>query len=686
MARGWNRWGRLGTSLLVAALGAGCATGADEDDPGGDASVDAAKPDATSDGAKPDVAAETTPDATPDSTVAEAATDAAADGPGDAIEASLPDADAAETNPCQGVVCNTPPASTCADATHLRVYSATGTCEAGSCLYTSSQTTCTAGCAAGKCNNDPCVGVTCNAPPKAFCSDATHLTVYVSPGSCTTSGGCTYTTVAQYCSFGCSAGVCNGDPCSGVSCTSPTANYCSGPNDLVVYDAKGTCAGGSCSYGSHTQYCTFGCASGACLNDPCAGVSCTTPTASYCSGANTLRTFSAPGTCNAGTCSYASADKSCVGGCVSGVCKDCSASAPCASGNWCNGSSCAACNSDQHCGASCADCTATGGVCNGTSCVQCVTDAHCGAGKWCNGGTCASCNTAAHCGSTCAACGGSTPLCDGSKCTCDATSCGAGATCNGTSCVTCNTTTACGPSCTVCSGATPICSGVATGCTCTTSPDSCGGVGTWCTSAGTCAACSAGGCGNGRCDCGETSGTCAADCGVPCPTAKVLATWDAADDGWVVSSSFWRRLSGAMVAGSGSNPYGGSYTENLTYNSDVNLASCGTATLKFTVRLADDPSYGSTDMSERLYVQCSGDAGATWTSVNPTPLSGTQSGCNTSYCAGASNDRSFGPIAGSISLPANCRTATARFRFQAKGASAWNMQNPAWYVDSVSLN
>lgn len=173
---------------------------------------------------------------------------------------------------------------------------------------------------------------------------------------------------------------------------------------------------------------------------------------------------------------------------------------------------------------------------------------------------------------------------------------------------------------------------------------------------------------------------------MPCPTGLSLATWQSGDEGWVYDG-LWSRNSGGFMAAGSSTKYSSSYTQNLTSGSDVNLASCSSTTLKFLVKLADDPSYGSTDKSERLYVQCSGDSGATWTNLTPSPWPSNQSACSTSYCAGdMSTDRSFGWSSATIALPAGCLTSKARFRFQAKGSSAWNMMNPGWSVDQVSLN
>lgn len=687
---------RLVGACTIAIATHGCATAADDGttlpaDVG--LRVDSTHLDAPADAAEPDTARE---DGTTDASLGDT-------GHADSVvsDAPLGDAsgggDAPDTaNPCFGVSCNTPPLTVCADATNLRVYASAGTCDLGACQYASSLIACALGCASGKCKGDPCVGVTCNTPPSGYCSDATHLTAYVAAGASCSGGTCSYTTQVQYCSFGCSGNVCNGDPCAGKTCSTPPAAFCSDANNLTVYDSPGTCSGaGNCGYASHSQYCTYGCSGGKCLMDPCAGLTCNTPAAAYCSGANTLKTFGAAGTCTAGTCNYPSTEKSCTGGCVSGVCKDCSASAPCSSGNWCSAAgSCTACNTDQHCGASCADCSATGGVCNGTACVQCVTDGQCGGGKWCNAGSCASCNTATHCGATCAACGGTSPVCNGTSCTCDATSCGSGASCTGGSCVTCNTTSMCGPTCSACGASTPTCAGTAAGCKCTTSPDSCGGTSSFCNAAGACAACGAGACGNGRCDCGETAASCAADCGPACPTALSLATFAASTDGWTTEGSWRRDASGGGVLVHGSSvSYSSSYTQNATNGANVDLSGCGTTAVKlgFSVRLSDDPNYASktTDKTERLYVQCSGDGGTTWTNLTPGTPSwpANQSPCATSYCSGNYGlDRSFPWTAQSLTLPATCVSKTTRIRFSATGKSQWNLMNPGWWVDTVTIN
>lgn len=397
--------------LLVA-----CARGADEADsvafdgsiPGGDAHVDAGPSDAPSD-APADV---TSGDAAP------------FDAPFDA-------------NECAGKLCNAPPVSTCKDASTLLTYAPSGTCSAGVCAYAEAPVACPGGCLAGACKGDPCLGKTCNAPPTNACAGPSDLLVYDASGACS-AGVCSYGSHAVHCSFGCSAGICNGDPCLGKICNAPSANYCESASSLVVYEAPGTCAAGVCGYAKHSELCSFGCDLGKCKGDPCSGVSCTTPPASYCVSATTRRAFAATGTCTAGACAYVPTDTAC--NCQSGKCVECVLDGDCMGGKYCNAGTCAACNTDAKCGASCTSCVGAGKVCDasGAACVACVVDGHCGAGKYCNAGACAACNTNLKCGASCVACGAATQ-------------------CDGTSCAVCGTDASCGPTCGACGGTTPHC-------------------------------------------------------------------------------------------------------------------------------------------------------------------------------------------------------------------------------------
>ncbi len=614
------------------------------------------------------------------------ATDASVDGAPDAAP-EAGDAGSDAQDPCANVTCNTPPANTCQDATTLGVYSPTGTCSGGACNYVSTPTTCANGCSGGACDGDPCVGVTCNAPPASTCSDSTHLRVYDAPGTCN-GGTCSYSSHEAYCGFGCTGDVCNGDPCTGVTCATPPASYCSSASDLTVYDTPGTCgSGGACAYTSHAQYCTYGCSGGACKGDPCAGVTCATPPASYCSDASTLKSYSGPGTCSGGACSYPQSSRSCPGGCVNGVCKDCATAADCGSGKWCNGGSCATCNDDQHCGGSCANCTTSGGVCSGgTSCVQCTVDSQCGSGKWCNAGTCASCNTAQKCGATCAACSGATPDCGGSACVCNATSCGANQACSGGACAVCKSDAACGAACSACGGATPRCLDQGT------------------TSA--CVGClSDGDCSGGKTCIGNT-------CSDACTTLSFSTDFESGaagfthdptsgisgDDPWALGNpSGVTCHSGSKCWATNLSSGGYSNCQMAELISPViDVSACAgsslTPTLSFWHYYKFEAKSSGTWWDGGT-LQISSDGGATWNDVTPTPgyegtINGSYGGCTPTPDIGGHAGWS-GTIPGgvwvqvSFDLPSQYRVATFRARWLF-GADAGTTAR-GWFIDDVAV-
>jgi hypothetical protein len=225
---------------------------------------------------------------------------------------------ACANDPCAGKTCNQPPAAACVTANTLRTFSMAGMCSGGSCLYTPSDVICTYGCAAGACANDPCAGVSCNTPPATSCLNPTTLRKFVSPGSCA-GGACSYQPQDSTCPFGCASGACNNDPCQGVSCTTPPAGACVNPTTLRTFSSSGMCNGGACSYAPSDFNCQYGCSAGACLNDPCQGVTCNAPPAKTCV-AGAARLYSPSGTCASGTCSYSHTDTPCDNGCANGVC------------------------------------------------------------------------------------------------------------------------------------------------------------------------------------------------------------------------------------------------------------------------------------------------------------------------------------------------------------------------------
>ncbi|HLD38926.1 MAG TPA: hypothetical protein VJB05_01275 [archaeon] len=73
-----------------------------------------------------------------------------------------------QADPCAGVTCSSPPATTC-DGNSVKTYSSPGTCSAGTCTYPSSATACQYGCSGGQCGNF-CDTNTCTSTSKT-CPD-----------------------------------------------------------------------------------------------------------------------------------------------------------------------------------------------------------------------------------------------------------------------------------------------------------------------------------------------------------------------------------------------------------------------------------------------------------------------------------------------------------------------------------
>ncbi|MBL8911355.1 MAG: hypothetical protein JNM17_11740 [Archangium sp.] len=284
-------------------------------------------------------------------------------------------------------LCNTAPAPTCQNANTLRTFAATGSCSAGVCNYAPTDTACPTGCANGMCNADPCAGVTCTTPPAATCVDATTRRAFGSPGTCAGMGMCSY-------------------PSQDTACNAPPASTCLNPTTMRTYSAAGMCSNGTCNYTPTDTPCSNGCSNGACTGDPCAGVTCNMPPGPTCANGTTRRTFAATGTCGGGMCSYAPTDTACntppptfcvtgttlrtytsAGTCTSGACgyssNDTSCPFGCANG---------ACNPDPCQGVSC-------GSAPGPDCPNSTTRRTYTAPGTCSGGTCSypsstmTCNT-----------------------------------------------------------------------------------------------------------------------------------------------------------------------------------------------------------------------------------------------------------------------------------------------------
>lgn len=252
-------------------------------------------------------------------------------------------------DPCEGVVCQDPPASTC-DGNQVVSFGFAGTCIDGDCSYDETRTTCADGtvCIDGACAERPvCFGVVCNSPPADACLG--DVAFRYGAGACElvedeegeTSEQCVYEETATNCASSgqeCVDGACiEPDPCTGVSCDVPDPAFCEG-EVAVSYTAPGTCVAGLCAFDEVRENCTDGggfCEDGECVvEDPCEGRVCNAPPANTCEG-NVATAYALPGTCVAGDCNYVITSTDCSlrdEVCVDGECEfvDLCADEPCA--------------------------------------------------------------------------------------------------------------------------------------------------------------------------------------------------------------------------------------------------------------------------------------------------------------------------------------------------------------------
>jgi hypothetical protein len=182
-------------------------------------------------------------------------------------------------------------------------WEAPGPCDsANACIET--------GCEVGVgCTSDP---VTCDDPPDSACIDDDTLRVWDATGVCGEDGDCEYADQEVACA-NCPA--C--DACESVTCDDPPS---------VCFAATGTCDEGSCSYAFDDDAdCDDGddCTTGdSCTSGVCAGSAmvCDDPDPPTCVDDDTLRTYSASGTCQTGECEYPFVDETCEDGCEAGAC------------------------------------------------------------------------------------------------------------------------------------------------------------------------------------------------------------------------------------------------------------------------------------------------------------------------------------------------------------------------------
>lgn len=231
----------------------------------------------------------------------------------------------------------------------------------------------------GLCVHEP---IQCLDPPENACEGSTLVT-YSLPGWCD-SGKCEYHKTERICEQGCtvSDGVahCVGEnPCAGVTCDEAP---------FPCLKVPGTCVNGSCIFEfDDGGPCDDGDACSTddrCWKGVCVGllVKCEDPPKPSCRDAKTLLTYSWPGTCVAGECSYPTNEVFCEGGCEVG--RD--GVAACVGQDPCAGLNCEKSNSP---------CLKEPGICVGGQCVflyndgaSCEDGNPCTQGDVCGGGKC----------------------------------------------------------------------------------------------------------------------------------------------------------------------------------------------------------------------------------------------------------------------------------------------------------
>ena len=225
-------------------------------------------------------------------------------------------------DPCEGVVCDEVPASTC-DEGVLTSYALPGVCERGTCEYRTSERVCAdegLQCLDGACV-PLCTGVTCDEVPAPTCEGDILLTS--TAGTCDDlTGDCTYPVDVTDCAASgqiCLDGACVVDPCDRITCDTP-GSRCDGDFRLVGV-APGVCERGVCTYDETVEDCTVElggtCVDGECvIGDPCDDILCDAPPPTDCADGTTARTWADIGTCADEVCTYAATLTPCEGGLV----------------------------------------------------------------------------------------------------------------------------------------------------------------------------------------------------------------------------------------------------------------------------------------------------------------------------------------------------------------------------------
>lgn len=143
-----------------------------------------------------------------------------------------------------------------------------------------------------KCSDGECLGTAISCDDSNICTSD-----YCSPST-----GCAHSAKNN---IGCddnnsctTVDKCNNKVCAGtpITCTNAPVATCNQDNTAITtYSSPGSCSGGVCSYPTQSTPCPAGCLNARCIVDPCANVQCLNPPNSC---------YLPTGTCSGGNCSY----------------------------------------------------------------------------------------------------------------------------------------------------------------------------------------------------------------------------------------------------------------------------------------------------------------------------------------------------------------------------------------------
>ncbi len=181
------------------------------------------------------------------------------------------------------------------------------------------------------------------------------------------------------------------------------------------------------------------CIGGKCQEDPCVNITCDDPPATECADENTVRIYTAPGTCTEGSCDYPHQDINCPNGCQNGLCQDCVPDWVDITACDCTPTECLGCDGTLQQSDGCGNTRNVGCHLDATGCVTlCCGGICCQAGQVCHQDACCTIDCAGRdCGPD--GCGGSCGECDAGE-TCqagicvDECGCGAGEACIDSKC------------------------------------------------------------------------------------------------------------------------------------------------------------------------------------------------------------------------------------------------------------